>query len=58
MGGFDSCVHMSEEAANATKAVPYGKLFKQADEESGMVSDREVSGKRIGLEDQDSREAS
>lgn len=49
---------MSEEAANATKAVPYGKLFKQADEESGMVSDREVSGKRIGLEDQDSREAS
>jgi amino acid transporter len=25
IGGFDSCVHMSEEAANATKAVPYGK---------------------------------
>ena len=22
--GFDSCVHMSEEAANATRAVPYG----------------------------------
>ncbi|MCJ1303207.1 GABA-specific high-affinity permease [Hypocenomyce scalaris] len=24
---FDSCVHMSEEAANATKAVPYGILM-------------------------------
>lgn len=27
IGGFDSCVHMSEEAANATKAVPYGILM-------------------------------
>ncbi|KAI9838121.1 MAG: hypothetical protein M1819_006277 [Sarea resinae] len=26
-GAFDSCVHMSEEAANATKAVPYGILM-------------------------------
>lgn len=24
IGGFDSCVHMSEEASNATKAVPFG----------------------------------
>lgn len=24
---FDSCVHMSEEAANAAKAVPYGILM-------------------------------
>ena len=24
VGSFDSCVHMSEEAANATKAVPWG----------------------------------
>lgn len=27
IGGFDSCIHMSEEAANATKAVPYGILM-------------------------------
>lgn len=27
IGGFDSCVHMSEEAANATKAVPFGILM-------------------------------
>ncbi|KAF2119924.1 gaba permease [Lophiotrema nucula] len=27
IGAFDSCVHMSEEAANATKAVPMGILF-------------------------------
>jgi amino acid transporter len=27
IGAFDSCVHMSEEAANATKAVPYGILM-------------------------------
>lgn len=27
IGGFDSCVHMSEEAANASKAVPYGILM-------------------------------
>lgn len=27
IGAFDSCVHMSEEAANATIAVPYGILF-------------------------------
>ncbi|KAG4423114.1 hypothetical protein IFR04_003751 [Cadophora malorum] len=27
IGGFDSCVHMSEEAANAAKAVPYGILM-------------------------------
>lgn len=27
MVGFDSCVHMSEEAANATRAVPYGILM-------------------------------
>jgi hypothetical protein len=27
--GFDSCVHMSEEASNATKAVPYGILMRQ-----------------------------
>jgi amino acid transporter len=27
IGGFDSCVHMSEEAANATKAVPYGIIM-------------------------------
>ncbi|KAI9660534.1 MAG: GABA-specific high-affinity permease [Bathelium mastoideum] len=27
VGGFDSCVHMSEEAANATKAVPQGILM-------------------------------
>ena len=27
VGGFDSCVHMAEEAANATKAVPYGILM-------------------------------
>jgi amino acid transporter len=27
VGGFDSCVHMSEEAANATRAVPYGILM-------------------------------
>lgn len=27
IGGFDSCVHMSEEAANATLAVPYGILM-------------------------------
>lgn len=27
VGAFDSCVHMSEEAANATKAVPYGILM-------------------------------
>lgn len=26
-GAFDSCVHMSEEAANATRAVPYGILM-------------------------------
>ncbi len=25
--GFDSCVHMSEEASNATRAVPYGILM-------------------------------
>lgn len=24
VGAFDSCVHMSEEAANASRAVPYG----------------------------------
>lgn len=29
IGGFDSCVHMSEEASNATKAVPYGILMRQ-----------------------------
>lgn len=28
IGGFDSCVHMSEEASNATKAVPYGILMR------------------------------
>ncbi|KAF2642155.1 gaba permease [Massarina eburnea CBS 473.64] len=27
IGGFDSCVHMSEEASNATKVVPYGILM-------------------------------
>jgi amino acid transporter len=27
IGAFDSCVHMSEEAANATKAVPYGIIM-------------------------------
>ncbi|KAF2740777.1 gaba permease [Polyplosphaeria fusca] len=27
IGAFDSCVHMSEEAANATTAVPMGILF-------------------------------
>lgn len=27
IGGFDSCVHMSEEAANATIAVPYGIIM-------------------------------
>lgn len=27
IGAFDSCVHMSEEAANATKAVPLGILL-------------------------------
>lgn len=27
IGAFDSCVHMSEEAANATKAVPFGILM-------------------------------
>lgn len=27
IGGFDSCVHMAEEAANATLAVPYGILM-------------------------------
>ncbi|MDI1487743.1 MAG: GABA-specific high-affinity permease [Ramalina farinacea] len=27
IGSFDSCVHMSEEAANATKAVPFGILM-------------------------------
>lgn len=27
VGAFDSCVHMSEEAANATRAVPYGILM-------------------------------
>ncbi|CAI6336542.1 unnamed protein product [Periconia digitata] len=27
IGGFDSCVHMAEEASNATKAVPYGILL-------------------------------
>ena len=27
IGAFDSCVHMSEEAANATQAVPYGILM-------------------------------
>ncbi|KAK3072976.1 GABA-specific high-affinity permease [Teratosphaeriaceae sp. CCFEE 6253] len=27
IGGFDSCVHMSEEAANATKAVPWGIIM-------------------------------
>ncbi|KAK4946864.1 GABA-specific high-affinity permease [Elasticomyces elasticus] len=27
IGSFDACVHMSEEAANATRAVPYGILM-------------------------------
>ena len=27
IGAFDSCVHMSEEAANATRAVPYGIIM-------------------------------
>ncbi|KIW04849.1 uncharacterized protein PV09_04031 [Verruconis gallopava] len=27
IGAFDSCVHMSEEASNATRAVPYGILM-------------------------------
>ena len=27
IGAFDSCVHLSEEASNATKAVPYGILM-------------------------------
>ncbi|KAI9842676.1 MAG: GABA-specific high-affinity permease [Sclerophora amabilis] len=27
IGAFDSCVHLAEEAANATKAVPYGILM-------------------------------
>lgn len=27
IGAFDSCVHMSEEAANASRAVPYGILM-------------------------------
>ncbi|CAK3861121.1 gaba permease [Lecanosticta acicola] len=27
IGGFDSCVHMAEEAANATRAVPYGIIM-------------------------------
>lgn len=27
IGSFDSCVHVSEEAANATKAVPFGILL-------------------------------
>ncbi len=26
-GAFDSCLHMSEEASNAAKAVPYGILM-------------------------------
>lgn len=26
IGAFDSCIHMSEEAKNATKAVPIGIL--------------------------------
>ncbi|RFU29528.1 hypothetical protein B7463_g6808, partial [Scytalidium lignicola] len=30
IGGFDSCVHMSEEAANAAKAVPYGIMMSVA----------------------------
>jgi amino acid transporter len=28
IGAFDSCVHISEEATNATKAVPYGILVR------------------------------
>jgi len=28
IGAFDSCVHMSEEASNATKVVPYGILMR------------------------------
>jgi len=27
IGAFDSCVHMSEEASNATRAVPYGIMM-------------------------------
>ena len=27
IGAFDSCVHMSEEATNATKAVPFGIIM-------------------------------
>lgn len=27
IGAFDSCVHMSEEATNATRAVPFGMLM-------------------------------
>lgn len=27
VGAFDGCVHMSEEAVNATGAVPYGFLI-------------------------------
>jgi amino acid transporter len=27
IGAFDSCVHMSEEAANAARAVPYGIMM-------------------------------
>ena len=30
IGAFDSCVHMSEEAANATRAVPYGIIMSIA----------------------------
>lgn len=30
IGGFDSCVHMSEEASNAAKAVPYGIMMSVA----------------------------
>jgi amino acid transporter len=30
IGGFDSCVHISEEAANAAKAVPYGIMMSIA----------------------------
>lgn len=30
IGGFDSCVHMSEEAANAAIAVPYGIMMSIA----------------------------
>ena len=27
IGAFDSCVHIAEEAANATRAVPYGIMM-------------------------------